>query len=305
MKHNYKRNIVLNESSGKPSGGRDDYYLKMPHEFPTKLEEQSEMSKHRGYRPPDKQEIQNAANTLQSLLPKQPETNNGYPSSMVANRSLPRTSVGQPQTKTNQISPLLIHHQDPQQIEPEVNIEKQPYRTTPLVLPHAKTIHDHGEVGNKFISTVREDNQPRPYRTSTLIMPTPRTIHEVKAGGPVYQPYKGPQYYSDKGYIPVPVADNATQYLANTTQARKPITNTYNSPVKLYSNNSLAEALELKDGDQMDRGSVAQQYTPVAVTYNASAPSGTGSKILPKTSNINQSSSFKKVMYSVMRDSDF
>ena len=72
----------------------------------------------------------------------------------------------------------------------------QPYRTTPLVLPHAKTIHDHGEVGNKFISTVREDNQPRvieyswhkifqimlyfkPYRTSTLIMPTPRTIHEV------------------------------------------------------------------------------------------------------------------------------
>jgi len=119
------------------------------------------MSKHRGYRPPDKQEIQNAANTLQSLLPKQPETNNGYPSSMVVNRSLPQTSVGQPQTKTNQISPLLIHHQDPQQIEPEVNIEKQPYRTTPLVLPHAKTIHDHGEVGNKFISTVREDNQPR------------------------------------------------------------------------------------------------------------------------------------------------
>ena len=59
----------------------------------------------------------------------------------------------------------------------------------------------------------------------------------------------------------------------------QPITNTYNSPVKLYSNNSLAEALELKDGDQMDRGSVAQQYTPVAVTYNASAPSGTGSKV--------------------------
>jgi len=314
MKHNYKRNIIINSSSGTSSGGRDDYYLKMPHEFPTslELEEQHEMSKHKGNRLPDKQEIQHAANKLQNLLPKQqqtPSTKNGYPSSMVVHRSLPQTSVGQPQTKPNQISAPLIHHQNQQQLEPaELNIEKQPYRTTPLILPHAKTIHDHGEVGNKFISTVREDNQPRPYRTSTLIMPTPRTIHEATAGGPIYQPYRGPQYYSDKGYIPVPVTDNGTQYLANTTQARKPITNTYNSPEKLYSNIALAEAceaLQLKDGVQMDEGNVAQQYTPVAVTYNASTSNGTCSKILPKTSNINQSSSFKKVMYSVMRDSDF
>ena len=59
----------------------------------------------------------------------------------------------------------------------------------------------------------------------------------------------------------------------------QPITNTYNSPEKLYSNTALAEALQLKDGNQMDEGNVAQQYTPVAVTYNASTSNGTGSKV--------------------------
>ena len=35
----------------------------------------------------------------------------------------------------------------------------QPYRTTPLVLPHAKTLHDVGAAGpgNKFVSSVRDD----------------------------------------------------------------------------------------------------------------------------------------------------
>ena len=32
----------------------------------------------------------------------------------------------------------------------------QPYRTTPLVLPHAKTIHDVGEQGNKFLTPSRQ-----------------------------------------------------------------------------------------------------------------------------------------------------
>ena len=32
----------------------------------------------------------------------------------------------------------------------------QPYRTTPLVLPHAKTIHDMGETGNNLISTTKK-----------------------------------------------------------------------------------------------------------------------------------------------------
>ena len=53
-------------------------------------------------------------------------------------------------------------------------------------------------------------------------MPGPRTIHEVKAGGPSYQPYKGPQYYASKGYVPIaPVNNSDTQYYTNTTTLRK------------------------------------------------------------------------------------
>ena len=37
-----------------------------------------------------------------------------------------------------------------------------PYRTTPLVLPHAKTIHSVGEQGNRFLtaSGTQEESQP-------------------------------------------------------------------------------------------------------------------------------------------------
>ena len=37
----------------------------------------------------------------------------------------------------------------------------QPYRTAPLVLPHAKTIHCVGEKGNRFLttSTTQEESQ--------------------------------------------------------------------------------------------------------------------------------------------------
>merc|ERR1719228_2114839 len=66
---------------------------------------------------------------------------------------------------------------------PEVFVVNQPYRTTPLVLPHAKTIHDIGDPKKKFASATK-DSQGQPYRTSTLVMPTPRTINDVGAGAP-------------------------------------------------------------------------------------------------------------------------
>ena len=52
-------------------------------------------------------------------------------------------------------------------------------------------------------------------------MPGPKTIHEVKVGGPSFQPYRGPQYYADKGYVPVPVQVQATQYYADTNLVTK------------------------------------------------------------------------------------
>ena len=90
----------------------------------------------------------------------------------------------------------------------------QPYRTTPLVLPHAKTIHDKGKTQNKFISATKEPQTGQvyikvdfcnitylvlqPYRNSTLVTPAPRTINEAGAGAGPYQPYRGPQYYADR-----------------------------------------------------------------------------------------------------------
>ena len=138
----------------------------------------------------------------------------------------------------------------------------QPYRTTPLVLPHAKTIHDLGDQGNKFVTPsrqpdtscpVRESSSAgssliccQPYRTSSLVMPGPRTIHEVKAGGPSFKPYRGPQYYADKGFSPLPLP-TITQHSPDTNSLThfQPL-QTYNSPVNLYSDQALAEALHNK-----------------------------------------------------------
>ena len=77
----------------------------------------------------------------------------------------------------------------------------QPYRTTPLVLPHAKTIHHMGDINKKFYSTTPGQGGGQPYRNSALVMPAPRTIHEVGVGAGPYTPYRGPQYYTDKKVV--------------------------------------------------------------------------------------------------------
>jgi len=74
-----------------------------------------------------------------------------------------------------------------------VPIENQPYRTLPLVSPNPKTIHDTGEVDRKYVASSIQKDQP--YRSAGILMPGPRTINEAGRGAaPMYQPVRGPQY---------------------------------------------------------------------------------------------------------------
>jgi len=324
----YRQTVTWSGGDGGADSGRGEYYLKMPHEFPSSntnklLDKTDDMNKANEYPPLSggqglghgQQEIQDAANKLQNLLPRQttsPTSVNGNPREEIVQRRLPASPVRG--VKIQQSSAIHHHHQEYQ--EPEVNIENQPYRTTPLVLPHAKTIHDTNQPGNKYVSSVRDHQDQTPYRSSSLLMPGPKTIHEVKVGGPSFQPYRGPQYYAEKGYVPVPVNVQATQYFADTNLVTKPHSNIYNSPAGLYGDEALAEALHGQNlnnerghtghGGHGGQDAVNQEFTPIAVTHNASntrvyqPPSKTGG-----APHINQSSSFKKVMYSVMRDSEF
>jgi len=183
-----------------------------------------------------------------------------------------------------------------------------------------------------------QNGSAMPYRNSALIMPGPKTIHEVgPLGGQYrgYQQYRGPQYWADKGLTPVP----ASQFsLADPGVQEKPaVSRVYNSPAALYSEENLAAALQesglktaeqagqenrfLTSGDDqsqvhitadnnqdvLDRG----KFIPVAVTSNPVANNGVSSAKQKSARShghapINQSSSFKKVMYSVgMRDEEF
>ena len=84
-------------------------------------------------------------------------------------------------------------------------------------------------------------------------MPGPKTIHEVRGGAPTFTPYRGPQYYADKGLTPLPLP-TITQHAPHAAPSR-PL-QLYNSPANLYSDQALAEAL----------------IKPVAVTGNGTAP---------------------------------
>merc|ERR1719369_2264973 len=106
--------------------------------------------------------------------------------------------------------------EDPQNIQ-------QPYRTTPLVLPHARTIHD---VASPADTNCRSADVGQPFRNSSILMPGPRTINDLRpgAGAPAYQPPRGPQYNSSP------------------TPPTKPQQSLYNSPAPLYSEEAMEEA---------------------------------------------------------------
>jgi len=266
--------------------------------------------------PQNYQEIKQAANTLQNLLPR------SQPNNPVHNNQqcFPRQGVNKaPNIQSQNI--LILQNRQSKTVschseqEPEVFIENQPYRTTPLVLPHAKSIHETGELGNKFVVSDKkpQNGSATPYRNSALIMPGPRTIHEVGASGGQYrgyEQYRGPQYWADRGYTPVP----ASQFpQADPGLMEKPtVSRVYNSPAALYSEENLAAALQeigLQDDvtnhDDLD----STKLIPVAVTGNPVANRGNRTQKSARSQGhppINQSSSFKKVMYSVgMRDEEF
>merc|ERR1711971_336765 len=220
----------------------------------------------------------------------------------------------------------------------EVPIDDQPYRTTPLVLPHAKTIHDTVPPA-KFLNQHQHTEGQQPYRSSTVALPAPRTINDMAPGrgAPVYQQYRGPQF-------------NTQMAKPAQKQMGLPPTHAYNSPVPLYSQDNLAEAMAENPG-------IVQTNKPALPTVNTATISkphesetfrmilesemggarnhaGIGSKQFDrqlsgqdrpgsqqsdrssdagrpgldpvlKNNSINQSASFKKVMYSVMGETEF
>merc|ERR1712098_897259 len=198
-------------------------------------------------------DIHNAAAMLSTLLPKHKES---------------KTSLSS--------SPPLPQYQE---CVPNNTVlrENQPYRTTPLVLPHAKTIHDTGEILYPSSSVV---GGSQPYRNSSLVMAAPRTIHEVGVGAGPYKPYRGPQYYTDK----------------KQTEKAQPV---YNSPLPLYSTQTLTGS------PATITESATQQMVLRAETGDHSAKVAGARDPVMRDSSINQSASFKKVMHSVMGNSKF
>jgi len=269
--------LVHNQgNNGSYAGGRGEYSLRRPNEFlslarggkEAPLTPSTVMAMHQDA------DIHNAAAKLSTLLPRQTP-----PSSS----PIQRQHHGQ---ESQDIVPVDNYDN----IEHEVLIENQPYRTTPLVLPHPKTIHHKGEINKKFYSTTAAKDGGQPYRNSALVMPAPRTIHEVGVGAGPYTPYRGPQYYTDKKVV----------------EKAQPV---YNSPLPLYSTQTLAENTSPPAKINSDIESATQQMVLVSegspLPINQDAEDTYVKDPVMRDSSINQSASFKKLMYSVMGNSEF
>jgi len=218
----------------------------------------------------------------------------------------------------------------------EVPLVDQPYRTTPLVLPHAKTIHETLPAAN-FLQQHPEAGQEKPYRNSTVSLPAPRTLNDLACVGTAYQQYRGPQFNTQ---MTKPVQKPPSQLPFNS----------YNSPAPLYSQDNLTEAvathpgfvqntkpslpsastatlskphesdtfrliLESEIGTASDHAGVggrqferqhSGQSRPTSQQSDRSSEHGRPSlDPVMRNSSINQSASFKKVMYSVMGETEF
>lgn len=183
--------------------------------------------------------------------------------------------------------------------EEDPPLTDQPYRTLPLVLPRAKTIHDTVPA-NKFLTVSLASPGDQPYRNSAVGLATPRTINDLSVGegAPVYQQYRGPQY--------------------NTPLAKPRVKSpglVYNSPAPLYSEENLAEAaLHPIYGQEAKAGlsGGASQWSDTHQVQPSPQHSDRASQLnrptidpVMKNNSINQSSSFKKVMYSVLGETEF
>merc|ERR1719347_1302731 len=103
--------------------------------------------------------------TLSGLLPSQDKAS---PS--------PGQSPALPQSKHlsgTDKAPLIQQTEQLASVSNNNHIHDQPYRTTPLILPNAKTIHDYPS------AVVSGEHPPvpslHPYRNSSLLLPEPRT----------------------------------------------------------------------------------------------------------------------------------
>ena len=116
---------------------------------------------------------------LSHLLPRQtqkPQTMNPNISTLTRPASLPYKDQ-----ECQEFVPIIHHIDHEVLLTNQVNLLRicpcftcilQPYRTTPLVLPHAKTIPDIGETQNNLISTTKEPQAAQVQALNFGIYPT-------------------------------------------------------------------------------------------------------------------------------------
>lgn len=262
------------------------------------------------------------SDTLSGLLPhKGAQEKQGQPVTLPRSKHLAGTGR----------APLI--QQTTQQHNSNNNhIQDQAYRTTPLILPNAKTIHDSS-------SNITSGEHPsvsssHHFRNSCLLLPAPRTINELP-GALRYKPVRGPQFNQgnsiDKNQpkssnsqpsvynSPAPLySDEVYQEVASQhpgyVQACKPQLPSSNNG--LLSNPQESETfkmiLEAEMGNTSTQPSVSAQ--PFNKQKDGSRPSSQMSDISDRSRNsnsaatkndISQSTSFKKLMYSVLGETDF
>jgi hypothetical protein len=167
--------------------------------------------------------------------------------------------------------------------------------------------------------------EDKPYRTSPLVMPAPKTINDFGVPHPLYQPYRGPQYstqkpskaggtglqynsprplYSDETVSSTPphpgyIQDNKPQLPAN-HQA------TLSKP---HESETFKRVLESEmDQAKNQQGVVGKHFEGF---QTSDRPNSQQSNIyikqdpLLKNNSINQSASFKKIMHSVLGETEF
>jgi len=270
------------------------------------------------------------ADTLSPLLvPGRPRGSQAFQGTHQSPPGLPRSNlVLQHPAQDGQSSP----HSD------EVPIDDQPYRTTPLVLPHAKTIHETVPPA-KFLNQHQHPDGQQPYRSSTVALPAPRTINDLAPGrgAPVYQQYRGPQFntqmakpaHQQKMGLPVPAynspvplysQDNLAEAIAENpgfVQTNKPALPTVNTATisKPHESETFRMILESEMGGaknhagigsrQFDRQLSGQERASSQQSDRSSDAGRPGLDPVMKNNSINQSASFKKVMYSVMGETEF
>merc|ERR1712209_114538 len=177
----------------------------------------------------------------------------------------------------------------------------------------------------------------QPYRNSCVALPAPRTINDLPPGrgAPVYQQYRGPQFNTQmakpalKTGLPTPAynspvplysKDNLAEALAENpgfVQAPKPSLPTVNTATisKPHESETFRMILESEMGGAKNHAGIGSkqferqlsgQDRPGSQQSDRSSDAGRPSlDPVMKNNTINQSASFKKVMYSVMGETEF